>query len=369
MSWHKHIVGKFDAWAFDSFGMSAQGWATYRVFLALYLIWFFLPWPGARTWLADIPNELWTPPPGPMMMFGGFPSGWAILGIEIAALLAAVFLLFGIGRRCTPVLLGTLIFLYQGFLYSTGKIDHSSHLLIASVFVCAFSPWMGTNVEKEDTNIGTGWPLTFLALLVGFAMLTAGADKFLQGWLWTTDQAVQNVTYRQVGVDGRESLLAEPMLSTLPWTVWEVLDWATVFFEIGFFFAAISPRWFRIFCAGAVVFHAGVASILSISFVHQLPVYAAFLDWDRISHHPQLMGFKENLSNIWESASVIGHTGIVAASLVTIAGVKVGLVDVLNSVKFAGTTLTTQLLFATALTVIATRICPTFVSTKESTRE
>jgi hypothetical protein len=291
-----------------------------------------------------------------MVLFDGFPSATVLYSMEGAALLAGLCLLAGLGRAYTPIGLGILLIFYQGFLYSTGKIDHGSHLLVTSLIILAFSPWSGDTVAGENDPEGTNWPLTFLALMVGFAMFTAGAQKLLGGWLWVSDQAVQNVTYRHVQIYGRESKFAETMLATLPWTVWEALDWSTVLFEIGFFFAVFSPRWFRMFCAGAVFFHLGVLLVLSIPFTNQLPVYAAFLDWDRIAAHSTVRRLSERLSALWKSASLVGRTKLVGAGLGALVALKLFVVQVLNSIEVGGLSLTSVVVFAAGMIAVAAGI-------------
>jgi hypothetical protein len=175
----------------------------------------------------------------------------------------------------------------------------------------------------------------------------------LGGWLWVSDQAVHNVTYRHVQIYGRESQLAEAMLSILPWTAWEALDWTTVLFEIGFFFAVFSPRWFRILCAGAVFFHLGVVLVLSIPFTHQLPVYAAFVDWDRIAAHSSVRRLSGGLSALWESTSAVGQILFVGVGLGALAALKLVVVQVLDPLKIGGISLTSVIVFATGLIAVA----------------
>ncbi len=352
MSTWSAIQTRSDDWIFEEYRQSTEGLATYRVVFALYLFLMFVPWPGTRTWLAEVPDSVYAPPPGPMALFGGFPPEWFLYGLEVGAFVAAGLLIFGLGRRWTALTVGICMLLLNGFLYSTGKIDHGSHLLVATPLVMAFSPWAGTG-EGDEHGLGRSWPLAFLALLVGFGMFTAGLEKFLWGWLWPGDHAVQNFTFRKLYVYGNEGLLAAPLQTLVPGAGWEPLDWTTVVFEIGFFFAVFSRRWFRGFCGAAVVFHVGVFLVLSISFVDQLAVYAAFLNWDTIARHDWVRQTRQAVSNVWQESSRSGRLGYTLVAAGLLVATKFGIDHVLAEIKINGDALPNYLLFAAGLGVVA----------------
>jgi hypothetical protein len=64
---------------------------------------------------------------------------------------------------------------------------------------------------------------------------------------------------------------------------WEALDFAAVIFELGFLVAVFQQRLFRMWMGLAVVFHFSNYLMLGIPFFFNVPVYAAFLPWERIS--------------------------------------------------------------------------------------
>jgi len=332
--------------------------ALYRVLFGVYLAVAILEWPGSRTWLAEVPDAAYSPPPGPMQLFGGFPNVTVIWGLEAALLVGAVMLIAGLGRRWLAVALGVGLLTYDGFLFATGKIDHGTHLVTMLPLVLAWAPGFGVpaGAETESTNAdsslvdGRGWPKALLALLVGFAMFTAGAEKIVWGWLSPGDQAIQNFLYQNAEVYGRTGLLTEVVQGTIPWYIWEGLDWATVIFEVGFLFAVISRRWFRGFCVAAVFFHLGVFLILSISFLHQLVVYAAFLDWDRLASRERVARWRDRLQRWWRGAwwrSVVVVTSLVAA----LAGSKVFVDRVLRGIYIKDDALFGYIAFAVGVAV------------------
>jgi hypothetical protein len=171
-----------------------------------------------------------------------------------------------------------------GFLYSLGKINHNM-LLILVPFVMAWSRWgacysidrvQGRVPEKTDVD---GWPVAFIAVCLGVALFIAGMAKILGGWLDPSLQAVQTHVVRYYYLYDRHTLLAS-MLVNIDWPLfWEVADWSTVLLEIGFLFFVFSASWFRGVIALAVFFHVSVLLTMGISFLHQIFVYALFVDW------------------------------------------------------------------------------------------
>ncbi len=82
---------------------------------------------------------------------------------------------------------------------------------------------------------------------------------------------------------GRQDLLADLVTAPVPAGLWELMDWGTVLLEIGFLPAAFAPSLFRMFISLMVLFHLGTVLLFNITFVQNLIVYAAFLNWDRVA--------------------------------------------------------------------------------------
>jgi hypothetical protein len=114
-------------------------------------------------------------------------------------------------------------------------------------------------------------------------MFTAGFAKVLGGWLNPFTQATQGHVARQVFVHGRRDLLAPWALSVDEALLWELLDVATVAFEVGFLVAILHPATTRLFAAGAILFHTGVMLTMNIAFVFNFIVYAAVFPWARLA--------------------------------------------------------------------------------------
>jgi hypothetical protein len=240
------------------------------------------------TFLAELPQAFYTPPPGPMFLFDSFPPAqvfWLLHGMLILSLLA---MLVGFKTTVSSFAAGLLLLIIKGFFYSTGKINHD--LLLAIVpMVMAFTGW-GAAYSLDARRLMPGgnsikvasWPLTLLALFIGFMMFTAGFAKVLGGWLSTGTQATLGHFFIQFFTNGRQDLLA-PILITVDYRFfWEMIDYATVVFEVGFLLAILHPKSTKIFISCAVVFHFSIMMSLNISFLPNFPAYAAFLHWTAV---------------------------------------------------------------------------------------
>lgn len=150
--------------------------------------------------------------------------------------------------------------------------------------VMAFSNWgsnLSLDAEKSmNTKKSENWPISFMALFVGFAFFTSGFAKIYGGWLSTdgaaTWQYFINVFYKT----GRTDLLANYFTQLDNLYLWESLDWFVVCFETLFLPAVFFPKIFRFFCLLGVIFHFGVFLILNISFSIHIIVFLLFINWN-----------------------------------------------------------------------------------------
>ncbi len=283
------LATAFDRWIFDSFRVTPQGLALYRIAYALFVLLVVSPGHGPRTRfgaLGTFPDAFFLPPPGPMRLLGGFPPPWFFEALTLALTVSAAALLVGYRTRWASVGIGVLFLVANGFLYSFGKINHTM-LFDLVPLVMTFSGWGAAySVDRlQGRSAGrrvAAWPLTLLALVVGFGMFTAGFPKLIGGWLDPSTHATYGHLIKQMAVRGRAELLAPFFASLESALFWEALDYATVAFEVGFLFAIFHPRTTRLFAALAVLFHLGILLMLNLAFAINMITYAAFLDWERL---------------------------------------------------------------------------------------
>ncbi len=286
----------FDRWIFDSYSPTLEGLALYRIFTALFFLFFLLPDFSFYSVLANYPDDFFAPPPGPMALFDSFPPELFLQTIHIILMLSWAAVLIGLKTKIASITAGLTMLVLLGFLFSLGKINHELMLVIVPV-VMAFSNWGGAySVDQytgRDELKAEGWPLTMLALIIGFMMFTAGFPKILGGWLDFSTQASQGHLLNQFYVRERQELLSVFAVRLDSAILWELLDWATVLFEVLFLVAVIKSSWTRLFVCFAVLFHFSTMMTMNIAFLPNFAAYAAFINWDWV--YKKLTGISEKI--------------------------------------------------------------------------
>ncbi len=231
-----------------------------------------------------------------------------------------VFLLFGFRTRLTSILLATVMVIGFSFYHSFGKINHDTLLMVITPLLMAFSGWgsyyaVDQSSPRPRASRENYWPVATLALILGFAMFSAGFPKLIEdgsfrnGWLSLSTQAVKGYAIMYQHDDLAGNYLAPLFLEHAGDFVWETLDWVAVIFEIGFLFAVVRRPWFRFFVLVAVLFHFMNGLLLSISFVNNIALYLLFIYW------PPVLAWFEKLPTGFLRPSVM----IAATVILTIA--------------------------------------------------
>lgn len=279
---------------------TAEELGLMRIFTSLFLLFFLLPGEGVQhfAWLSSLPDDFYSPAPGPMRLFSSFPGLVFFQTVHTIAVLAVIAMLVGYRTKITSITAGLAILTLQGLIYSVGKVNHE--ILIASVpVVMAFSNWglrysvdeaLKKNVNKEAES----WPLLMIALIIGFMMFTAGFPKILGGWLDPSTQATYGHLLNQYFEKERDAFLAGAAIHWNSPFFWELLDWSTVLFETGFIIAVYRLSWFRVFLCIAVLFHFSTMLLLNIAFLPNFLAYALFLNWQ---------GIHDLLTRIWRKVN------------------------------------------------------------------
>lgn len=274
----------YDHWIEDEYRQSAQGLACYRILYVLLTL-VFKGTPN-YLWLATMPNYLYNPPLFSLgALLPGFPSYPFCFALTIGVAILYVFLLFGFRTRLTGLALFGLLLIGNSFSYSFGKISHDELFALLLPLIMSFSGWgalYSLDATRDRQPRTEGWPITLLALLLGFAMLTAGLPKVQSGWLDPSSSAVQWYMVRRYYGFHSQDYLA-PLFAQLQYPFfWEALDYGAVFFELLFLWTVVRRRWFQGFLVLAVGFHLANLLILTISFTANLLIYLLFIDWQPV---------------------------------------------------------------------------------------
>ncbi len=135
------------------------------------------------------------------------------------------------------------------------------------------------SMRKIDTESSEAWPVAMTALLLGFAFFTAGAAKVMGGWLDWSTQASKYYVMQSELVFNRTTFLGSFSLQLLPDVLWELADYATVFFEVGFLIAVINKKGFQRFVFAALFFHLFIFLTMGITTSWLYIVYLLFINW------------------------------------------------------------------------------------------
>jgi len=294
---------RFSRWIFNSYHPSAEGLALYRIFTALMFLFFLMPDATYYSDLADFPDDFFTPPPGPMMLFSEFPPDWFFYAVHALLVITWLCVLMGYKTKICSLMAAVWMLVLMGFIFSIGKVNHQM-LLVLVPAIMTFSNWGAAySVDSRITDIkmkAQGWPLVLLALFIGFMFFTAGFPKILGGWLNPDSLATRGHLLNQYYVRGRTELLSGYMVELNLPLFWSFLDWVTVLFEVGFLIAVLRAGWTRLFVCLAILFHFSTMFTLNIAFLVNFPAYAAFLPWEKIHNY-----LKEKFSSQKESAVVL----------------------------------------------------------------
>lgn len=270
---------RLDHFLFEEYRASERSLGVYRILYAAFALLVIAP--GERFGaVAALPDGLFAPPPGPVRwLVGAFPPASFFVGLHWLVNASLVALLLGLRTRWAALAAGLSMMTGFGLLYSVGKVNHNILLLIVPLVL---SPSAWGNCYSLDGLAGRrgphrAWPLSLLALFVGFGMCTAGIQKWQ--WLDPTSFGVRGRLVREFVVRGHTDFLAPALMRFDSRYFWEAMDWTVVAFELGFLPAVLSRRWFRGFAVAAMFFHLGVLLTLNISFVDNYVVYAAFAPW------------------------------------------------------------------------------------------
>jgi hypothetical protein len=292
---------KQPAWD-EAYRASARSLAILRVLFDVALLGLLLP---RFQWIAGFPDEFFNPPPGPASLFSGFPPRSFFVGVDTVLITATVFLIAG---RCVTVAstaITSALLTGNTWAYSFGKVDHDILLVLLPAFMSA-AGWQGTGPTRA-------WPMASYALVVALAMATGAWQKLASGWLNPSASAVlgHSVPFAAANSD---TWLWHAALRYLPLDGWKLLDYTTLAFESAFILVVFRAAAFRALCGLGCLFHVVVGHMMHITFVSNLPAYAAFADWEDLAVRGGVLAPIERLQR-WLLGCKAWHLLAVSAAL------------------------------------------------------
>ncbi|WP_110797452.1 HTTM domain-containing protein [Mycolicibacterium llatzerense] len=276
------IFQRFDRWVQDG-PFTAEDLGLYRIIYAVSVL---LVAPDI-TWLAQYPNFMFHPPPGPLQLLSGFPSLPVLIGLEVLRSVILVMLGLGIWTKYVSLAAWLTLSATYGVTFCLGKIDHTI-LLTLPPLVLAFANWgnrysLDALRRSNESSAQPQWPLRLLALLIGWGFFAAALTKALTGWLSFSSQASRGYFVLGFVTQGRTHWLAQWVAEHDVLAAWEAVDWLTVAFELSILIALPWWRAFRITLAVAATFHLVVLLIMNIDFSNAVVAYGAFVSWGAIA--------------------------------------------------------------------------------------
>jgi hypothetical protein len=287
----------FDAWE-ESYRASPQSLSIVRLLFGATLLFLLLP---RFQWIAGFPDSFFNPPPGLTSGFTGFPPRTYFIAVDVILIAAAVFLTAGRHVTLASVLISGGLLAGDVWAYSFGKITHDILLVVLPLFLAA-AGWDGRTSRAR--------PMALLALVVSLAMATGAWQKIQTGWLDLSASAVLGHSATSAVTDG-ESAPWRLALRLLPRASWELMDYVTVGFESAFILLVARASAFRALCGLACFFHVVVAGLMRITFVWNIPAYAAFVDWEPLLSRARLA---EPVDRLQRWLSLRGDLPLLAAS-------------------------------------------------------
>ncbi len=275
---------RLDRWIHGFLPVTAEGLALSRIFFAAFFLVTGIP---TFSWVSRNPPGFFYPPSLSVAnLFATFPSTAVMRTLDLVIGVLLIFLLVGFKTKASSIVLSVAWIFGNSFRYSFGLIDHTI-LSVVTPAVMAFSGWgEAYSIDAKARNGAprlNAWPLTLLALLLGFGFFSAGFPKL---FVWAdfdlTTQGARSWLVTGWYRLGRRKLLAPLAMSVHNPLVWETMDLTAVAFETSFIFSLVRRGLFRTYLFIAVMFHLVNLLMLNIGFITIFPLYVVLAPWERI---------------------------------------------------------------------------------------
>lgn len=278
-------LGKIiDRWLFEEYRTDPESLAFFRIIYASYVLAVELP-----NGLWRLPRSAFSPPVSLAALFTDYPAPAVMVTLNLCAILCACCLLIGLFTELASFGLFVATVFVESFCFADGKIDEGllvfiSPLLAYSGWGSCFSVDQYRRPELARKSTAAQPSLTaILALVVGFALFTAGSAKLHGGWLHPKALGTRYHLFWDYYVFGRQMPLATWALQKLPAWAWKCGDWMTMLWELSFTLTVFRRSWCRVACAVGALFHFAVWQLFDIQIASNTVAYGAFVSWACIS--------------------------------------------------------------------------------------
>jgi hypothetical protein len=248
------------------------------------------------SWLSNYFDYFFTPPELSIAnIFDSFPNQTFFIVLSLINIISFFFIFWGLWTKYSSIIFTCTYILGSNFVFSFGKIDHGIFLYITP-FILGLAGWgkfysidsWRRQIQHSGEDSGFTDRKTFiisvLALLIGFSFFTAGIVKVYGGW-WKWDvEAVRYHLYDHFYSWERVKYLAKFFIGIDNHLFWKLLDYLTLFFEVGFLASVVNRNILKYFLSAAVIFHCLVLLMFNITFAANLIVYLLFIDWEKFKH-------------------------------------------------------------------------------------
>ena len=269
----------YEEWIFNAYLCTSFQLGLFRIAFTFILI-FFVGVPQFSNKIIDFPNGFFNPPPLFGEFFSGIPPILYFKITDVILFIGFFCTLIGLLTKVCGIISASISIINFGFIFSTGKIDHS-FLVWFTLFMMSFSGW-GKKFSIDSIIFNTKnikvqiWPISLLSLSLGFAFFTAGLIKLISGWLGSSDSMVRAFFLRNYYIQQKQDYMAKIFENFNFQLFWEIGDWFTILFEIGFLVVVFQTSLFRFFTLLANLFHGMIMLMMNISFQSFFSVYLLF---------------------------------------------------------------------------------------------
>jgi len=249
------------------------------------------------------PKEFWTPVSFSFLL-PGMPDTHIIQWVGALAILSAILLGLGLFTRWIGPLAFVACTLLMCISFSYGRLNHNTNTVPLVLLIFSFTDWgycfsldalIRRWRKKPARLLKTVHPEWFLFLtLAVFALpyFTTGMFKLMRGYFISSGYICSLIRYKQIfwvhhlqpGVPIPSIILAIQNFVMTHRLLADFLTWGTLFIEIGFFIALLSPTSRIFMLALALMLHASITLTTKIYFFEHMLMIALLLTTALILH-------------------------------------------------------------------------------------